>query len=88
MSHADFSPWISKNKKELVNSFPQKIALLVSECFFFTPRVLTAPAIQREITTPGGGGGQMQPRSQGLSSSGNEVGANAAIYSLYRYLPL
>ena len=61
MSHADFSPWISKNKKELVNSFPQKIALLVCECFFFTPRVLTAPAIQREITTPGGGGGQMLP---------------------------
>ena len=70
MSHADYSPWISKNEKELVNSFPQKIPLLVCECFF-DPQGLIAPIIQRGITTPGGWGG-----------------ANAAIYGLYKNVPL
>ena len=60
MSHADYSPWISKNEKELLNSFPHKIPLLVCECFF-DPQGLIAHIIQRGITTPWGGGGQMLP---------------------------
>ena len=43
MSHADFFPWISKNEKELVNSFPQKTALLVCECFFWPPGIWPYP---------------------------------------------
>ena len=62
MSHADFSHWISKNKKELVNSVPQKIALLVCECFFFLPPGFWLHPQSKERLQPlGGGGGQMLP---------------------------
>ena len=67
MSHADFSPWISKNEKELVNSFPQKIALLVCECFFDPQGFDPTPNPKRDH---------------------NPWGANAAMYGLYRYVPL
>ena len=62
MSHADFSHWISKNKKELVNSVPQKIALLVCECFFFYPQGFDCTRNPKRDYNPwGGGGGQMLP---------------------------